>query len=155
MPKGDAATAIGINASRKERDPSFFFDYELDKDGHLNRMFWCDSQSRQDYEDFGDVVVFYSTYKMNRYGMPFVPFVGLNNHRKTTIFGCDIVSDETEETYKWLLRTFLRAMCQKMPKSVITDADAAMIRAIREVLLDVWHRICTFHIEKIYEDSPQ
>ena len=35
-----------------------------------------------------------------------------------------------------------------MPKSVITDADAAMIKAIREVLRDVWHHICTWHIEK-------
>nr|XP_020182161.1 protein FAR1-RELATED SEQUENCE 5-like [Aegilops tauschii subsp. strangulata] len=148
LPKGDATTAIGIMASRKQRDPSFFFEYKLDKEGHLNRMFWCDSQSRHDYEDFGDVLVFDSTYKMNRYGMPFIPFVGLNNHRKTTIFGCAVVSDETEETYVWLLQTFLRSMCQKMPKSVITDADTAMIKAIREVLPDVWHRICTWHIEK-------
>ena len=137
LSKGDAATVIGIMASRKQRDPSFFFEYKLDKEGHLNRMFWCDSQSRHDYEDFGDVLVFDSTYKMNRYGMPFIPFVGLNNHRKTTVFGCAIVSDETEETYVWLLQTFLRSMCQKMPKSVITDADAAMIKAIRQVLLDV------------------
>ena len=148
LSKGDAATAIGIMASRKQRDPSFFFEYKLDKEGHLNRMFWCDSQSRHDYEDFGDVLVFDSTYKMNRYGMPFIPFVGLNNHRKTTVFACAIVSDETEETYVWLLETFLRSMCQKMPKSVITDADAAMIKAIRQVLPDVWHRICTWHIEK-------
>ena len=146
--KGDAATAIGIMADRKKRDPSFFYDFELDEDGHLNRLFWCDSQSRQDYDDFGDVVVFDSTYKMNRYGMPFIPFVGLNNHRKTTVFACAIVSDETEATYTWLLQTFLKAMCQKMPRSVITDADAAMIRAIRQVLPDVWHRICTWHIEK-------
>ncbi|XP_040256707.1 protein FAR1-RELATED SEQUENCE 5-like [Aegilops tauschii subsp. strangulata] len=128
--KGDAATAICIMASRKQRDPSFFSEYKLDKEGHLNRMFWCDSQSHHDYEDFGDVLVFDSTYKMNRYGMPFIPFVGLNNHRKTTFFGCAIVSDETEETYVWLLQTFLRSMCQKMSKSVITDADAAMIKHV-------------------------
>ena len=115
----------------------------------MNRMFWCDSQSRHDYEDFGDMLVFDSTYKMNRYGMPFIPFVGLNHHRKTTVFACAIVLGETEETYVWLLETFLRSMCQKMPKSVITDADATMIKAIRQVLLDVWHRICTWHIEKI------
>ena len=111
-------------------------------------MFWCDAQSRQDYNDFGDVMVFDSTYKMNRYGMPFIPFVGLNHHRKTTVFGCGIVSDETEETYVWLLRTFLKAMCQRKPKSVITDADNAMIKSILKVLPDVWHRICSWHVEK-------
>nr|XP_051190431.1 uncharacterized protein LOC127303766 [Lolium perenne] len=88
------------------------------------------------------------TYKMNRYRMPFIPFVGLNNHRRTMVFGCAIVSDETEETYVWLLQTFLKAMCQKKPLSVITDADSAMIRAIRTVFPDVWHRICSWHVEK-------
>ncbi|XP_010239136.1 protein FAR1-RELATED SEQUENCE 5-like [Brachypodium distachyon] len=121
---------------------------EADEMGRLRSMFWCDSQSRQDYQDFGDVVVFDSTYKMNRYGMPFIPFVGLNNHHKTTVFGCAIVSDVTEETYVWLLQTFLRAMCQKKPKAVITDGDASMIRAIGAVLTGVWHRLCSWHIEK-------
>nr|XP_045086393.1 protein FAR1-RELATED SEQUENCE 5-like [Aegilops tauschii subsp. strangulata] len=67
LSKGDAATVIGIMVSRKQRDPSFFFEYKLEKEGHMNRMFWCDSQSPHDYEDFGDVLVFDSTYKMNRY----------------------------------------------------------------------------------------
>ena len=131
--KGDATIAIDMMQCRKEKDPSFFYEYQQDKKGRLKNLFWCDSQSRQDYQDFGDVVVFDSTYKMNRYGMPFIPFVGLNSHRKTTVFGCAIVSNEKEETYAWVLQTFLKAMCQKKPKSVITDGDTAMIRAIRRV----------------------
>ena len=148
LEKGDANTAIGMMLSRKKRDPGFFFEYQLDENGNLQTMFWCDSQSRQDYQDFGDVVVFDSTYKMNRYRMPFVPFVGLNSHRKTTVFGCAIVSNETEETYAWVLESFMRAMGQKKPKSVITDGDAAMIAAIRRVLTGVRHRLCSWHIEK-------
>ncbi|XP_071685325.1 protein FAR1-RELATED SEQUENCE 11-like [Lolium perenne] len=58
LAKGDAATTIGIMLSRKEKDPSFYFDYDLDEEGRLKRMFWCDSQSVQDYEDYGDVLVF-------------------------------------------------------------------------------------------------
>jgi hypothetical protein len=37
------------------------------------------------------VVVFDNTYKMNRYGMSYIPFIGLNNHRNTT---CIMVSNE-------------------------------------------------------------
>ena len=145
---GDAATAVGIMVGRKERDPEFFFEYRTDEEGRLTSMFWCDSQSRLDYQDFGDVVVFDSTYKMNRYAMPFIPFVGINSHRKTTVFGCAVVSDEKVETYVWLLETFLRAMCQKKPRSIITDGDAAMMKAIRQVLPGVRHRLCSWHIEK-------
>lgn len=79
------------------------------------------------YQDYGDVVMFDNMYKMNRYGILFAPFVGVNNHRCTTVFGCAIVSDETEATHVWLFHTFMRANCQQKPKSIITDGDAAMI----------------------------
>ena len=52
--KGDAATTVGIMRSRQKKDPGFFFDYDLDDEGRLKSMFWCESQSRQDYQDFGD-----------------------------------------------------------------------------------------------------
>uniref|UniRef100_A0A8I6WKI6 MULE transposase domain-containing protein n=1 Tax=Hordeum vulgare subsp. vulgare TaxID=112509 RepID=A0A8I6WKI6_HORVV len=146
--KGDAETAVGIMRSGKTNDPDFFFEYVLDKEGRLKSMFWCDAQSRRDYQHYGDVVMFDNTYKMNRYGMPFIPFVGVNNHRCTTVFGCAILSDETEGTYVWLLQTFMRANCQQKPKSIITDGDPAMIRAIRSVFSDVLHHICACHIEK-------
>ncbi|KAK1626546.1 hypothetical protein QYE76_000861 [Lolium multiflorum] len=148
---GDATTAIRIMAKRKKRDPEFFYEYDVDDKGRLKHMFWCDSQSRRDYQDYGDMLVFDSTYKMNKYKMPFVPFVGLNNHRRTTVFGCAILSSENEQTYVWILKTFLKAMCQQKPKAVITDADYAMIGAIGKVFSGVSHRICSFHIEKNME----
>ena len=69
--------------------------------------------------------------------IPFVPFVGLNHHRQTVVFACAIISSETEATYKWLLKTFLKAMHQQKPKGVITDGDAAMIAAIAKILKGV------------------
>ncbi len=66
----------------------------------------------------------------------FVPFVGLNHHRSTAIFGCGIVSDESGEAYDWLLTTFFTCMAQKYPISVITDGDLAMQRAFRKLLYD-------------------
>jgi hypothetical protein len=84
---GDAQTVIRHMTARQERDPGFFFKYLVDEDGHLKGLFWSDSQSRRDYEAFGDVVVFDSTYRTNKYNLPFVPFVGLNHHRSTVIFG--------------------------------------------------------------------
>ncbi|XP_044455186.1 protein FAR1-RELATED SEQUENCE 5 [Triticum aestivum] len=80
--------------------------------------------------------------------MPFVPFVGLNHHRSTTIFACAVVSHETTESFKWLLCTLLVAMYQKEPKSVITDGDHAMRRAIQQVLPNSIHRLCTWHVER-------
>src|ERR1043165_9526721 len=83
--EGDADTAIGIMMPRKEKDPEFFFEHTVDSEGRLKNLLWCDSQSRRDYLSYGDVAVFDSTYKMNRYRMLFVPFVGMNNHRRTIV----------------------------------------------------------------------
>ena len=38
LAKGDADTAIGIMRSRKEKDPDFFFEYVMDKEGRLKSM---------------------------------------------------------------------------------------------------------------------
>jgi zinc finger SWIM domain-containing protein 3 len=87
---------------------------------------WCDFQCQVDYKAFGDVLVFDGTYKTNRYNMPLVPFVGVNHHRSTVLFACGILSQETTESYVWLLRSFCEAMVRRHPVSVITDGDHAM-----------------------------
>ncbi|KAK1680813.1 hypothetical protein QYE76_041661 [Lolium multiflorum] len=105
-------------------------------------------QSRLDYKAFGDVVVFDSTYWTNKYNLPFVPFVGLNHHRSTVIFGCGIISHETMEAYEWMLDVFSEARSQKHPISVITDGDLAMQRAIRVIWPDSNHKLCVWHIQQ-------
>lgn len=52
------------------------------------------------------------------------------------------------ESYVWLLRAFMKAMCQKEPRSIITDGDNAVIRALRQVVPNVKYRICSWHIER-------
>ncbi|KAL2934968.1 Protein FAR-RED IMPAIRED RESPONSE 1 [Bienertia sinuspersici] len=46
--------------------------------------------------------------------------------------GCAFITNEKEESFKWLLQTFKRAMCQQEPKSIFTDLDKAMSKAIEK-----------------------
>jgi zinc finger SWIM domain-containing protein 3 len=101
-----------------------------------------------DYDAFGGVVVFDSTYRVNKYNLPFVPFIGVNHHRSMTVFGCGIVSDETRASYVWLLKAFLESAQQNHPRSVITDGDRAMAKAISLVFPNADHRLCSWHIEQ-------
>jgi transposase-like protein len=43
---------------------------------------------------------------------------------------------------------FLEAISHKHPKSVITDGDSAMRKAIKKVLTMTDHRLCSWHIEQ-------
>jgi hypothetical protein len=97
---------------------------------------------------FGDVVIFDSTYWVNRYNLSFIPFIGLNHHRGTVDFACGIISDETVASYVWLLEAFLEVMHQKHPMSVISDGDLAMAKAIEVVLPNTDHHLCSWHVEQ-------
>ncbi|KAK0573768.1 hypothetical protein LWI29_013277 [Acer saccharum] len=134
--------------SKSVMDPEFFFDYTLDEDNQFGNLFRADSTSSFDYAFFGDVLAFDAMYRTNIYWRPLVMLVGVNHHHSTTIFGFGLLGDETVETYTWLLQTFLVAMHSKMPKSVVTDGDKAMHKAIKTVMTESVRRLCCWHLER-------
>ncbi|XP_074585556.1 protein FAR1-RELATED SEQUENCE 5-like [Curcuma longa] len=142
----DAETLIELFASEKEKNSGFFYEYETDSDNKFSRCFWADHVSRRAYSVFGDVVVFDTTYNTNKYGLIFAPFVGVNHHHQTTVFGCGFLSDEKAESFVWLLNKFIEAMPNGAPKVIITDQDPAMTKAIAQVLPQTLHRYCLWHI---------
>ena len=86
-----------------------------------------------DYAYFGDVVSFDTTFGTNKESRPFGVFVGFNHFRKTVVFGAVLMYDETFESFKWLFETFLKAHNGNQPKTIYTDQDAAMGKAVKEV----------------------
>ena len=109
-------------------------------------MFWANATSRKAYQWFGDVVVIDTTYNTNRYSLIFAPFVGVNNHTQTTLFGCAFLSDETFESFVWLLNQWLDSMPGPLPRMIITDQDPVMSKAIAKVMPNTIHRYCIWHI---------
>ncbi|KAL6620300.1 hypothetical protein ACP70R_035439 [Stipagrostis hirtigluma subsp. patula] len=90
----DAEYVLNFMREKQDHDLEFFFKYSVDDEGRLKNIFWSDAQSQLDYGAFGDVVVFDSTYRVNRYNLPFVPFVGVDHHRSTVVFGCDQIGEK-------------------------------------------------------------
>ena len=125
----------------------FFYKFNIDEESRLANLFWADSTARMDYACFGDVLAFDTTYRTNAYKKPLVVLVGVNHHHQTVVFGCALLIDESVGTYEWVLETFLEAMMNKRPISVITDGDKAMRKAIKKVLPDTCHRLCSWHLQ--------
>ncbi|XP_077237272.1 protein FAR1-RELATED SEQUENCE 5-like [Tasmannia lanceolata] len=134
--------------AKQSEYPNFFFKMELDINGNLRSMFWADSRARDAYLTFSDVIVFDVTYRTNRFRMPFAPFTGVNHHRQSTLFGCALIADETEETFTSLFEQWLDCMFGRAPGCIITDMDGAMRNAIRTVFPNTRHRFCSWHINK-------
>ncbi|KAF3653472.1 hypothetical protein FXO38_15630 [Capsicum annuum] len=129
-------------------NPGFFYAIQIDVDGRLANCFWVDARSRIAYKNFGEVVVFDPTYLINKYKMPFVPFIGVNNHHQSILFGFALLWDETQDTFEWLLRTWQEAMFGVVPRTIITDQHATITNAFARVFPNSAHHFCMWHITK-------
>lgn len=143
---GDEQILIDIMKDKQRLNPSFIFDYKLDNRNRLTHVFWADGTSRKNYSLFGDVISFDSTYRSNRYNLVFTPFTGVNHHKSCVTFGAAFIPNEKIESYKWVFRTFLKAMGGVAPKLIITDEDLSMRAAIKDIFPDTRHRLCMWHI---------
>ncbi|XP_042950256.1 protein FAR-RED IMPAIRED RESPONSE 1-like [Carya illinoinensis] len=85
-------------------------------------------------------------YLINRYGIPFVSFVGVNHHGQSILLGAGLISSENTETFVWLFDTWLKCMDGKAPKAIIIDQDRVMKNPIAIVLPNIRHRYCLWHI---------
>ncbi|KAK9740737.1 hypothetical protein RND81_03G056700 [Saponaria officinalis] len=124
----------------------FYFAYELDEGRNLCRVFWADAESKRAYHAFGDCMSFDPTYGTNKYCMVFTPFTGVDNHKKSITFGCALLSNEDEESFKWTFGKFLEAMGKKEPQFIITDQDPEIKNAVPAVFKTARHRFCMWHI---------
>ncbi|KAJ3685568.1 hypothetical protein LUZ61_014732 [Rhynchospora tenuis] len=84
--------------------------------------------------------------KVRRFDLPVAPFVGVNHHGKTTVFGCSMMTCEDVDSYMWIISTFLQCMRGKAPATIITDQSKAMTLAIENCLPNTVHRFCLWHI---------
>ncbi|XP_057421165.1 protein FAR1-RELATED SEQUENCE 5-like isoform X2 [Lotus japonicus] len=145
---GDAQSLLNQLQSRQAQDAMFYYSVQLDQESRLTNVFWRDGKSKVDYDCFGDVVVFDTTYRTNKYNLICAPFVGVNHHWQNVMFGCALLSDETSASFTWLFKVFLESMGNKQPKTIFTDQDAAMGKAIEEVMPNTIHQLCLSHVAK-------
>ena len=143
---GDTGGVLEYLQEKKSKNPNFFYALQADKDDLITNIFWADAQMKASYYNFGDVVCFDTTYRKNKDCRPFAMFVGVNHHKQTTIFVAALLYNETTETFIWLFDTFVAAMSGKKPKTILTDQDAAMAKAIRSQWPESYHRLCIWHM---------
>ena len=84
----------------KERNSKFQYAFTTDEEKMLKHIFWLHPHNFDWYQKYGDVVTFYTTYKVYAYDMSFGIFIGVNNHGKTIIFGCALLRNEITSVFQ-------------------------------------------------------
>lgn len=146
--EGDTGGVLEYMEKKSSEDVNFFYSILVDEDDLITNIFWTDSKMIADYEVFGDVLCFDTTYRKLNDGRPFGLLVGVDNHKKSVVFGAALLYDETADSFVWLFKTFLKAMSGKKPQTILTDEDAAMAKAIKLVMPESHHRICVWHMNQ-------
>ena len=111
---------LNIFSQIRSEDPGFQFSIELDDEKKIRTLMWINGKSREQFQYFGDVISFDTTYCTNIYKMPFGLFVGVNNHFQTTIFGGVFMKEETTRSFECFFSEFLSLMGGKLPQTVFT-----------------------------------
>ncbi|XP_074301582.1 protein FAR1-RELATED SEQUENCE 5-like [Silene latifolia] len=146
---GDAATLINLMTSTQAEESGFFFRVQFDEKGRLSNLFWRDAMMRDDYLLYGDVKIFDTTYRINRYNLICGAFVGINNHWSNVMFGYAFLWNEREESFEWLFNVFNESMGEDVrPVSIFTDQYQAIANAIETVYPQTRHRLCQWHIQQ-------
>ncbi|XP_074356143.1 protein FAR1-RELATED SEQUENCE 5-like [Apium graveolens] len=153
---GDAECGLLLLRELQENSfGNFFYRVDVDDENRVRGLVWVDPRSMNAYKNFGDVVMFDSTYRTNRYCMHFIPITGVNHHYQNILFGLALVRDETEASYKWVLRTWLEVVDNKPPRIIITDQDIVLGNAIVEVMPmpQTKHTYCIWHISSKFPEK--
>src|SRR6266496_5827830 len=143
----DASHLLKILIEHKSNDPEWFVEFQLDQDNRLTRLFWMSPAQITLWLEYHDVILNNNTAKTNRYQMPLSLFLVIDNNTKSRLIAQALVSDETVESYKWILECTKNATMTE-PLVFVTDADPT-IDAVIVQIYEATHSIhCIFHISK-------
>ncbi|KAH9618405.1 hypothetical protein KSS87_022842 [Heliosperma pusillum] len=143
---GDAKLLLNFCRQMQIANSHFFYAVEVNDDLRLNTLLWIDAKSRHDYASFTDVISIDTVYIRNKYKTPLMILVGVNQHYQFMLLGCAIISDESSETYSWILQTWSLAMGGQAPKVILTDQDNSFKSAVSEVFPDSQHYLHLWHV---------
>ncbi|XP_074288266.1 protein FAR1-RELATED SEQUENCE 5-like [Silene latifolia] len=117
----DAEMLLETFMQKKTISPSFYFDFEVEVEKRLSKVFWADPNPIKKYALFGEAVYFNATYNFNEYKMVFCPFTGVDNHKRCVTFAGGLLRKEDGESFTWLFENFVKAMGDCYPSTIITD----------------------------------
>ena len=83
------------------------------------------------YGKYHDIIIVDTILKTNQFDMILILVIAVDNNFKNLIAAAAILEDETEATFSWVLQE-LKNSCDITPIALYSDADPALISAVRK-----------------------
>ncbi|GBB95305.1 hypothetical protein RclHR1_25090002 [Rhizophagus clarus] len=144
--KNDACQVLTKLYLKKENNPMWIVKPQVNpEERRLNSLFWMAPDQIIAYERYHDVVIVDTTSRTNQFDMILLLFTVVDNNFRNLIVAAAFLEDETEATFTWVLQE-LKNSCKVVPTVLYSDADLALIFAVRNNYQDTCHIHCIFHI---------
>jgi len=102
-------------------------NYLVNSENQLTHFIYSSLEMEQIYHHFNDVLIIDTTFKKNRFNMPLINFVSIDNYGFSRIVAFGLTHNEKQDTFEWVLRSFYDIMNHKYAKIVFTDEDDGLI----------------------------
>ncbi|XP_021771779.1 PKS-NRPS hybrid synthetase CHGG_01239-like [Chenopodium quinoa] len=134
------------------RQSQYLYWVMSDDDGVLKHTFMAHPVTVEIFRTYPYVIGMDSTYKTNRYEMPFFEIVGVTPTNQNFLVAYVFMRNECTASYRWVLQR-LRDLIgyNKEPTVFLSDRELGLCAALREVFPGTSHLLCRWHIKKDVE----
>ncbi|CAI0541997.1 unnamed protein product [Linum tenue] len=129
----------------------YFIECEFDDQRRVTRLFLCHPESIRMLLAWYFVVLIDSTYKTNKYKQPLVQLIGVSPVKKNFNIGFALISDETKETYAWVLMQLKIVLGDRTPVAFVTDKAGGLGVSLQQIFPSSAHLLCVWHMKKNIE----
>ena len=109
-PEDDATLLIEEFEKDKKNGGKYEADYTPLPEKRLRRVLYVSSTMLNYVNKFLDIVIVDATYKRNRFNMPLINIIGVNNYGRTILLGFGLMDDEKMDSYDWFFKNLKKNM---------------------------------------------
>jgi hypothetical protein len=149
-----SSTCVGLIedlGKRRQANPALWYEVLTDTNNVFSAAIWGYDHQLSLAREYGDTLVFDTTYKTNEMKLKLGLGIIADNNRKNRLVFQTILVREDTETFGWVFRKWVQIV-DCYPRIIMTDRDLAMAQAVADEFGNaVLHRVCAFHIQRNIE----
>ena len=128
VPNEDAHNLNKLLETEAKKGKGFY--KVLNQNGRLKNCCYMSNRMIEMSNYFSDVLIIDTSHKTNRFNLPLIDIVCINNLGKTTTCFLGLMTDQTFPTFVWILEAF-RSQLKKTPSIIFTDEEEALTKGNR------------------------
>lgn len=99
----------------------------LIENGRLKSCYFMSQRMRDQANYFSDVLIIDTSHKVNRFNLPLLDIVSINNLGKTVTCFVGLLGNQNFQTFLWILENFKKQL-KKSPTVIFSDEEEALTK---------------------------